>query len=73
MNQINTMYSIIFKRTGYTWFISAILYKRENLCDLLFAFLYTKLLLKGVYSKMKDLKDFALVGSKLFSFTADPF
>ena len=42
-------------------------YKGDNFCDFLFVFLYTKPVLKGVYSKRKE---FAL---KFFPFSVDPF
>ena len=45
------------------------MYKGHNFCDFLLTFLYTKLVLKRVYSKREE---FAPMGSKFFPFRVDP-
>ena len=44
--------------------------KGEDFCDFLFAFRYTSLFLKGVYSKNKEFAPRG--GSKVFPFRVDP-
>ena len=56
--------------TGMPGDFAAIFYKRNNFCDFLFALLYTKALLKGIYSKRKE---FAPLRSKLFPFRVERF
>ena len=44
---ISITYYKYFAETGYIGRISVISYKNGNFCDFLFAFLYTKAILKG--------------------------
>ena len=42
------------KVTWYNWQIYHNFYKGDNFCNILFVFLHTKFVLKGVYSKKKE-------------------
>ena len=63
---IPVCFASYFKGNGYTWYSNAISFKGDSFCDFLFAFLYTKSFLKGVYSKRKVI---APKVSKLFPLT----
>ena len=54
----------------FFFFFFAILYKGDTINEFMFAYLHTKSLLKGVYSKRKE---FVSTGNKFFPFRADHF
>ena len=63
-------YIEILKGLDTLGIFSGIFFKGDNFHDFLFAFLHSKPLLKGVYSKKEE---FALIGSRFFRLRVDLF